>query len=95
MASLPHLAKVKGGTAVAEDVKKTLEGPAVAVGQMKIVISIDANKPVCDVSLPTPPVSGYVSQGGPNFFGGEYFCLPGHGGKWRFGDLGGGLKGRH
>ena len=94
VALLPHLAKVKGGTAVAEDVKKTLEGPAVAVGQMKIVISIDANKPVCDVSLPTPPVSGYVSQGGPNFFWRGIF-LPGQGGKWRFGDFEGGLKGRN
>jgi len=55
-------------------VKKTLEGPAVAVGQMKIIISIDANKPVCDVSLPTPPVSGYVSQGG-IFFGEVAICL--------------------
>ena len=30
----------------------------------------------------------------PFFLGGEYFCLD-RGGKWRFGDSGGGLKGRH
>eukprot|EP00434_Breviolum_minutum_P030827 symbB.v1.2.027259.t1/scaffold2785.1/size70456/2 len=69
------LVGVKGGSAVAEDVKKTLEGPAVAVGQMKIIISIDANKPVCDVSLPTPPVSGYVSQGNLNLDAGCRYNL--------------------
>lgn len=74
---------------MAEDVKKTLEGPAVAVGQMKIIISIDANKPVCDASLPTPPVSGYVSQGG--IFFGEVAFLPG---KCFLRLLGEGLKGR-
>lgn len=59
-----HCLEVKGGTALAEHLMKTTEGYAVAVGQMKVIISVDANKPVCDTTAPTPPVTGYVSQGG-------------------------------
>eukprot|EP00438_Fugacium_kawagutii_P034151 Skav228530 [mRNA] locus=scaffold796:328991:351330:+ [translate_table: standard] len=60
------LVGVKGGTALAEHLTKTTEGYAVAVGQMKVIISVDANKPVCDTTAPTPPVTGYVSQGNLN-----------------------------
>ncbi|CAJ1392982.1 unnamed protein product [Effrenium voratum] len=60
------LVGVKGGTALAEEMKKTNEGYAVAVGEMKIVISVDANKPLCDLTAPKPEVSGYVSQGNLN-----------------------------
>lgn len=62
-----HSLEVKGGTALAEHLMKTTEGHAVAVGQMKVIISVDANKPVCDTTAPTPPVTGYVSQGRQRF----------------------------
>ena len=67
--------KVKGGTAITEQLTKTTEGYAVAVGQMKVIISIDANKPVCDTTAPTPPVSGYVSQGNLNLDAGCRYNL--------------------
>ena len=60
------LVAVKGGDVLAEATSKTTEGYAVASGVMKVVISVDASKPVCDMSSPTPPVTGYVSQGNLN-----------------------------
>ena len=47
-------------------VLSSVGGYAVAVGEMKIVISVDANKPLCDLTAPKPEVSGYVSQGNLN-----------------------------
>lgn len=46
-----------------------------AVGQMKVIISVDANKPVCDTTAATPPVSGYVSQGNLNLDAGCRYNL--------------------
>lgn len=33
---------------------------------MEVVISVDADKPICDTSEPRLPVTGYVSQGNLN-----------------------------
>lgn len=61
------LVAVKGEqVAMSEAVSKTQQGYAVAISMMKIVISVDTSKPVCDSTLPTPPVTGYVSQGNLN-----------------------------
>lgn len=65
------LVGIKGGQALAEDMKRTNEGHAVAVAQMEVVISVDANKPVCDASVAVPPVTGYVSQGNLNLDAGD------------------------
>ena len=79
------LVGIKGGQALAEDLKKTREGYAVAVAQMEagpmdsvaavraslqaplldqVVISVDANKPVCDATVPVPPVTGNICSCG-------------------------------
>lgn len=42
---------------------------------MKVIISVDANKPVCDTTAATPPVSGYVSQGNLNLDAGCRYNL--------------------
>eukprot|EP00913_Durusdinium_trenchii_P018386 g17271.t1 len=69
------LVGVKNGAKLSESLRKTTEGYAVAVGQMKVVISVDANKPLCDTSAPTPAVSGYVSQGNLNLDAGCRYNL--------------------
>ena len=43
---------VKNGAKLSESLRKTTEGYAVAVGQMKVVISVDANKPLCATGRP-------------------------------------------
>eukprot|EP00930_Biecheleria_cincta_P038729 TRINITY_DN2660_c0_g1_i5.p1 TRINITY_DN2660_c0_g1~~TRINITY_DN2660_c0_g1_i5.p1 ORF type:complete len:1880 (-),score=330.91 TRINITY_DN2660_c0_g1_i5:467-5422(-) len=54
---------IKGGKALAEQVKAEGEGFAVAVAQIEIIISASANLPVCQARVPVPPVAGYVADG--------------------------------
>ncbi|CAE7357886.1 Fam3b, partial [Symbiodinium necroappetens] len=69
------LVGIKGGPALAEDIKRTTEGYAVAVARMEVVFSPKSKMPICDARVPVLPVEGYLSQGNLNLDAGCRYNL--------------------